>query len=75
MGAEKTEQVNLGIAVAHATCRPGQVRTLREIAAFCECHWQAIYHIEQKTLQKLRKRLSYGRDEVLSEFVKEVSQR
>lgn len=66
---KRTARVNLGIAVAHRSCQPGEVRTLREIAAFCDVHWNAIYAIELGALQKLRKRLAYERDPLLAELV------
>lgn len=68
-GPQKTARVTLGIAIAHALCKPGERRTTREIAAFCGCHHNAIFGIELKALQKLRKRLIYGRDPALAEFV------
>lgn len=47
----------LGIAIAHATCMPGQTRTLEEIAAYCDCTVNCISKIEQKAIRKLRRRL------------------
>ena len=52
--SEKSKRIDLGLAVSGALLKPGQTRTLRELAAFCGCHWNAIHHIEQKALKKLR---------------------
>lgn len=51
--AAATQRINLGIAIMHAT-RDERPLSLREIAAYCGCSWQAIWHIEQKAMRKLR---------------------
>lgn len=61
MDHAKTRRVNLGLAISGATLEPGKTRTLREIAAFCDCHWNAIYLIEQKAMKKLRHAILFGK--------------
>ena len=51
---EKRQAIALGLAISGALLKPGQTRTHREIAAFCGCHWNMIWMIEQKALKKLR---------------------
>lgn len=52
---EKSERVNLGLALLSLAARPGVPLTLEDIAAWCGCHKNAIYLIEQNALKKLRK--------------------
>lgn len=56
MGRKVREEVDLGIAIAHALTKPGQIRTSREIAAYANCLPQNIEQIEAKALRKLRVR-------------------
>jgi hypothetical protein len=49
-------RVNLGIAIAHAKHAGSRRLNHKEIAAYCDCSWQAIWHIEQAALKKLRRR-------------------
>ena len=56
---EKNERINLGIAIAHATTMPGQVRTLQEIADYCDCSRELIRHIEEGALRKCRVKLQH----------------
>lgn len=56
-GARKKERLLLGLAVSALSLRPGQTRTLRELAAFCDCHPYQIQRTEKIALEKLRKRL------------------
>jgi len=67
----RVNEIDLGIAIAHATTRPGQRRTHREIAAYCGCTWANIWLIEQRALHKLRKRLFLRDDPELRELVEE----
>lgn len=53
--------VTLGIAIAHATTPPGVIRTLDEIAAFCDCRKSTIHMIETEALKKLRRVASLHR--------------
>jgi hypothetical protein len=43
----------VGLAIAHATCPPGQQRTLDEIAAYCGCDEAVIRRIEEQALAKV----------------------
>lgn len=69
---QSTERISLGIAIGHATLRPGERRTHREIAAYCNCSWAAIWLIEQKAIHKLKKRLAYHRDPLIRELVQSL---
>lgn len=65
---------NLGLAISGATLAPNERRTLRDIAAFCGAAgapvtWQAISHIEQRALRKLR------RNPVLKELINDLSEK
>jgi len=73
--AEREHRTDLGLAIAHAACLPGQRRTLEEIASFCACRNQNIRQIEQRALRKLRKALFFRRDPVLIELVESVIHR
>lgn len=65
-------RIDLGIAIAHATTKPGQRRSLREIAAYCDCVYANIWLIEQTALHKLRKRLFMRDDPELRELAEEA---
>lgn len=54
------KDISLGLAVSHATCQKGQVRTLSEIAAFCECGRSTIQQIEIAALRKIRRNLRHA---------------
>lgn len=56
-GALKKQRLLLGLAVSALSLRPGQTRSLGELAAFCECSKGTILHIEQKAIAKMRQRL------------------
>lgn len=56
--AEKSAEVDLGIAVSGALLLPGQVRSAGEIALFAGCSKQAIHQIEMKAMKKLRDALA-----------------
>ena len=51
---EKGRRIDLGLAVSGALLKPGETRSLEEIAAYCDCHKNAIFQIEAKALKKLR---------------------
>lgn len=62
----KGKKMALGLAVSGALLKPGETRTLEEIAAFCGCSRNAIYEIERVALRKLRhpERMRQLRDEL-----------
>ena len=73
---------NLGLAISGATLQPGEHRSLREIAAYCQAaieemagvedshySWQAISQMEQKALKKLRIKMQFHKDPFLVEAV------
>jgi hypothetical protein len=71
---------NLGLAISGATLAPNQTRTIRDIAAFITAAGapvssQAISHIEQRALRKLRVKLQFEKDPVLKELVDEFFQK
>jgi hypothetical protein len=51
---EKTERINLGLALLSVARKPGAALTFDDIAAWCGCTEMAIVAIEQKALRKLR---------------------
>lgn len=72
--------VDIGLAVLSAyneetgepVTAPGQTRSLREIAHYCDCTWQSIWRIEQVGLRKLRNRLYFLKDPALIEAMEQV---
>lgn len=50
----KFERTMLGLAVSALTLKPGQSRSQKELAAFCECSPQAIAETEHRACQKIR---------------------
>lgn len=54
MSTNKGQRVDLGLAISGATLRPGQTRSLLEIAAYCDCSIENISYIERNALRKLR---------------------
>jgi DNA-directed RNA polymerase sigma subunit (sigma70/sigma32) len=59
------QSIDLGLAVSSLSLRPGQTRTHRELAAFCNCTHGTIQFIEKKALKKLRHQLSAFRREAI----------
>lgn len=47
--------IDLGLAVSALSLKPGETRTQREIAAFCDCSYQRIQQIEWRALRKIRR--------------------
>lgn len=72
-GTSKARQneISLGIAICHARTKPGQCRTLAEIAARANCNRQTISKLEVSALAKLRKWIESNPDPVLAEIVTE----
>jgi len=54
-GKEKTDSINLGLAVICAISPPGHCWTQQDIAEVCGCHHRAIQKIEERALRKLRR--------------------
>jgi hypothetical protein len=54
--ALREARIDLGIAIAHATCPPGQCRTREEIAAYTGLTLEAVRRIEVRALWKMRLR-------------------
>lgn len=54
-GLDKTQRIDIGLAVAHAIRKAGSKWTYQEIAAFCGCTDGFIYQVEKKALRKLRR--------------------
>ena len=55
----KTSQIDLGLVISGMSLKPGERRTVREIAAFCGCSASNIFWIEQAALKKLRNKILY----------------
>lgn len=53
-GEDKSERINLGLAVLKCLRRPGATYTYQEIAAFCGCSDDAIRQLEAKALRRLQ---------------------
>jgi hypothetical protein len=71
-GREKSNRVDLGLAISRALLQPGERRTQEELAAFCGCTRGGIFMMEKAALQKLKKRLFLRNDPVLKEMVSQV---
>lgn len=54
----RRRRMDLGIAIAHSTCRPGERRTYEEIAAYANVTPEAIRRLERQALAKLRPHLA-----------------
>lgn len=55
--SEKSERIDLGLAVLSTVAKPGEPLTWEDVAAWCDCHPEAIRQIERRALQKVRRRL------------------
>jgi hypothetical protein len=53
----KSERVNLGLELLAARSKPRQNYSCEEIAAWCDCSFQAIETIERKAIAKIRTRI------------------
>lgn len=71
-GPEKTERIDLGLALFQRHAMPGVCYTRDEIAEWCGCQSGTILNIEQKALRKLRTALLFRHDPVLTELMEEV---
>lgn len=70
--ALREERIDLGIAIAHATCPPGQCRTREEIAAYTGLTLEAVRRIEVRALWKMRLRARKALEALgLEDFVRE----
>lgn len=68
MNFSRKPSIDLGLAVMRAVT-PGDVRfTLDEIADVCGCTKGGVFMIQQRALQKLRKRAFLRNDPVLREL-------
>lgn len=54
---KRASRIDLGLAISGATLEPGETRTLRDLAAYCDCTYEGIRRIEEKALEKVRARL------------------
>lgn len=54
---ERADRILLGLAVSELSLHPGERRTHRDLAAFCDVSYQAIQKIERSALDKLKKRI------------------
>ena len=53
----KIARIDLGLAVSAASLRPGESRSIYELAAFCACTPQAISKMTLNAIAKVRKAL------------------
>lgn len=53
-GAQKKDRLLLGLAVSRLSLGPGESRTQRELAAFCNCSHGQIQWIEKSGLRKVK---------------------
>jgi hypothetical protein len=68
----REERIDLGIAIAHATCPPGQCRTREEIAAYTGLSVEGVRRIEVRALWKMRLRARKALEALgLEDLVKE----
>ena len=57
-GRPRREHIDLGLALLSMVRKPDVPLSRDDIAAWCECSPQAIHHIEQRALAKMRVKLS-----------------
>lgn len=50
----KMERTMLGLAISALSLHPGQSRSQKELARYCECSPQAIAEIEHRAAKKIR---------------------
>lgn len=51
---KKHDRIGLGLAISGALLKPGERRSQRELAAFCDCSYQWIQQLESRALRKCR---------------------
>lgn len=56
-GARKKQRLLLGLHVSRLSLQPGQTRSQRELAYFCNCSKSTIQFIEKQAMQKVREKL------------------
>ena len=71
---EKTERIDLGLAIISAISPPGRRWSYVEISAFCDCSKTAIQQIERKALRKLGNLIRF-RDPAAREAAMELFER
>lgn len=71
----KKPSIDLGLAVSGLNSIYGVPKTHQEIAAYCDCTWQAIYRIEQKALRRLRNKYLFHKDPDLREAAESLLKR
>jgi len=49
---ERSERVNLGLAISGALLEPGESRSFQEIALYCDCSKQAIEQLYRRAIRK-----------------------
>lgn len=63
--------IDLGLEISRMSMQPGERRTVREIAYFCDCSPSAIWLIESSAIHKLKRRLFLQNDPVLKELLED----
>jgi len=69
---EKSNGIDLGLAVLSAIRQPGEHFTYDVMAAACGCARSAIYQIERNAMRKLANRLQFQKDPALREAVASI---
>lgn len=52
--SERSQRIDLGLAISGALLKPGETRTQQQLASFAGCSQGLIYAIELRALKKLR---------------------
>lgn len=60
-GVERTERVDLGLALLEVLILPKQSLSRYDIAVWCGCTDAGIYMLEKKALKKLRNKIRFGK--------------
>jgi hypothetical protein len=74
-GAEKTNRVDLGLAILSFHAIPGVSYDYMEIATWCGCTDSNIFQIEQSALKKLRNALRFREPGLFRELMAELFER
>lgn len=64
--------IDLGLAVSALSLRPGETRSLGDLAAFCGCSRGNMWHLEQQALHKIKRAIFMRKDPVMCELVEAI---
>lgn len=74
-GLAKKARIDLGLALLHSVALPGVSYTLQEIAAWCDCHHNAIQNIERTALKKVCNALQFRHPALRADLAAEFFER